>query len=170
MAWYVYNLVDPRSGEIFYIGKGCNDRVDSHEREAKGKSTHAKCDVIRAIWAEGLQVQKVKVCSFKDEQAAYDFEAAEIARIGLHNLTNIQEGGGSPRSGNAPVETIHAARLLIKYVAAALHTMSKSKLSAPWQDVVENMIPHTCKRLALKYGQEFMQAEFAKHQISAVFV
>ena len=32
--YYVYGLIDPRSKQIFYIGKGTKNRVFEHEKEA----------------------------------------------------------------------------------------------------------------------------------------
>ena len=32
--YYVYELIDPRNGDPFYIGKGKGFSVDQHEKEA----------------------------------------------------------------------------------------------------------------------------------------
>ena len=32
--FYVYALVDPKTDEIFYVGKGCANRVFNHEKES----------------------------------------------------------------------------------------------------------------------------------------
>ena len=38
LKWYVYRLVDPRSGETFYIGKGKGNRVFQHAKGALSAS------------------------------------------------------------------------------------------------------------------------------------
>ena len=38
LKYYVYSLSDPRNGEIFYIGKGINNRVFEHELEVLSNS------------------------------------------------------------------------------------------------------------------------------------
>lgn len=86
--WYVYELVDPRDGKVFYVGKGCNNRVHNHEKEAKRGIDSHKCRKIRSIWSDGLSVLKNKVAYFNDEQFAYVVEADRIAEYGLKNLTN----------------------------------------------------------------------------------
>jgi hypothetical protein len=98
LEFYVYQLIDPRDGKPFYIGKGKEDRLDAHEAEAKKNVQSHKCNVIRKIWAQGLEVQKEIVRRFRNEDAAYRFEARLIKRIGLENLTNLNEGGRNPKN------------------------------------------------------------------------
>lgn len=92
--WYVYTLVDPRCGSVFYVGKGCGSRIDRHEREARLKDASTKkLNKIRSIWEAGAEIEKTKVAYFWEEQDAYDHETDLIASIGLANLTNIHPGG-----------------------------------------------------------------------------
>lgn len=110
-SYYVYELVDPRSNVVFYVGKGQGKRIHAHEIEARSGRVSRKCKTIRDIESENLNLIKRKVKSFADEQAAYDFEAEHIASIGLHNLTNIIPGGGSARQAIPllkDIETIDA--------------------------------------------------------------
>ena len=97
--WYVYELVDPRYGEAFYVGKGCGDRIAAHEKEAKSKPMVCteKLLKIRDIWDSGFEVERRHVAFFWDEQSAYDYEAERVAEYGLDALTNIIPGGGGVR-------------------------------------------------------------------------
>jgi hypothetical protein len=167
--FYVYHLVDPRSDEVFYVGKGQRNRILEHEKEARRGGDHPKCDVIRSIWDDGLEVKRIKVRQFKDEREAYDFEALEIARIGLHRLTNLQAGGGTA-CGNKSVEPIYAARVLLKYLARVLKFKAAGhKLNQPWQAALEAMLPHTLSRLLEKFGEQFLTSELAKHHVEVSF-
>lgn len=93
--WYVYTLVDPRDGAIFYVGKGTGSRVHQHEREAAKPETvcSKKINKIKDIWAAGKEVGKEFNAFFWDEQAAYDHETDLIEEIGLASLTNVLPGG-----------------------------------------------------------------------------
>ena len=96
-VFYVYHLIDPRDGEVFYVGKGSGNRPESHTIEAKRGVSSMKCDRIRAILDSGSSVQADIVRRFEDEAEAYSFEAYEITRIGRENLTNIAPGVGGVR-------------------------------------------------------------------------
>lgn len=85
--YYVYELIDPRTGAVFYVGKGKGKRIDAHEAEARRGHASDKCEQIRAIWAAGNRVIKREVGRFKDEDAAYAFEAERIAQY--TGLTNV---------------------------------------------------------------------------------
>lgn len=91
--FYVYELIDPRDGAVFYVGKGKGRRMFYHEYEAKSGGKGPKCERIREILEAGASLILKKVKEFKDEREAYLFEGAHIASIGLENLTNLIPGG-----------------------------------------------------------------------------
>lgn len=92
--WYVYELVNPCTGKVFYVGKGAGDRINAHEREARSRRrrqiNQSKVDEIRSIWKVGKDLQKRKVAYFWCELAAYQCEAARIQEY--EDLTNIVNG------------------------------------------------------------------------------
>lgn len=91
--WYVYELIDPLTEKVFYVGKGSGDRIDAHEKEAKRGVCSKKCNKINSINALGKEIIKRKIALFWCEQAAYDCETDLISHYGLKNLTNISPGG-----------------------------------------------------------------------------
>lgn len=93
--WYVYELIDPRTREVFYVGKGTGKRVEAHEAEAASKPQvcSKKLNRIRGIWRAGQIVERRLNAFFWDEQAAYDHETEVILSHGLETLTNVLPGG-----------------------------------------------------------------------------
>jgi len=91
--FYVYELIDPRTSEAFYVGKGQKRRMHHHEADA-AKGTHSrKCERIRDIWASGKAVEHRIVSRHDDENEALQAEFDLIASYGLQALTNVMPGG-----------------------------------------------------------------------------
>ncbi len=108
---YVYALRDPRTGEVFYIGKGVGDRVHSHVREALGTGDNEKLERIRAIKAAGLEVEHFIVRSaLASEDEAFTVEQALIDGLHLAGapLSNLVKGHGASRHGLSTVEDMIA--------------------------------------------------------------
>jgi hypothetical protein len=91
--FYVYELLDPRDGSVFYVGKGKRDRIDAHEKEARAGKRGGKADRIREIEAAGLSVVKRKVARFGNAVDALRHEAGLVEHYGLDRLTNVLPGG-----------------------------------------------------------------------------
>lgn len=95
--YYVYGLIDPRSKQIFYIGKGTKNRVFEHEKESlcSPDSEKLKLKTIADIKDAGLEVEKIIINSNLTEEEAF---AAEASLINAFNyvsdagLTNIVAG------------------------------------------------------------------------------
>ena len=90
--FYVYLLVDPRTGLPFYVGKGRNDRCHQHLRFAKQGYPGKRHEVIREILASGLELEVRRVKWFDSECEALNYERELIATIGLENLCNGNRG------------------------------------------------------------------------------
>jgi hypothetical protein len=173
--YYVYELIDPRCGGVFYIGKGQGRRIDAHEADARKGKQSRKCDVIREIWAEGLSVTKRIVDRFSSDTEAYAFEAKHVAAVGREYLTNMRDGGigGRVRFG-AEVLIEEAAQLLwcIKQWAmrgsvAVLNMGAIGKL-----DLAEIIAVYNARlaQIAAKVGREPIIAEAKRAGIRLEFV
>lgn len=88
--WYVYELLDPRDDSVFYVGKGSGKRIYAHEAEARSGVCSYKCNKIRHLWSQNLQVKRQIVAYFWDEKAAYEHEAERIASYAY--TTNVIGG------------------------------------------------------------------------------
>lgn len=98
-TFYIYALTDPRKKDKeFYIGKGRNPegRLYEHLSQASGGYKSHKCNVIKAIWEEGLDVGLTTLCSIEGEDKAFELEKKWIAFYGMENLTNMTVGGEGP--------------------------------------------------------------------------
>lgn len=115
--YYVYHLIDPRNGQVFYVGKGSGDRINHHERDARKLrfANTEKESVIHDIWDAGLSVKKEIVARFNVEANAFQFEKSEIFRIGHANLTNVCGGG----SGEIERSICKAEKFIIDMKAKA---------------------------------------------------
>ena len=134
LKWYVYRLVDPRTDETFYVGKGQGDRVFAHASgDVSGigdrETLEPKLQLIREIRGTGLDVSHiVHRHGIEEESAAYEVEAALIDAY--PELTNRAGGHGSGVRGPRSVREINAQyaaemlevrdRFLLVLVAAKL--------------------------------------------------
>ncbi len=118
---YVYALVDPRNGQIFYVGEGYENRVFDHEMDARDpQKKSAKLDTIRAIKMAGQNIeyyilrhglQKAEMKDGEDvaltvESAFINFLSCSKLNKGIANLTNIQSGHHQFEEGIMTVDEI----------------------------------------------------------------
>jgi hypothetical protein len=101
--YYVYELIDPRNNQIFYIGKGYNNRMYYHFNTVKyNKKLHNKhlYNKLIQLITENLQPIYKKIFETYNEGDAYDFERQRISEIGLENLCNVIPGGNGWLNGD----------------------------------------------------------------------
>ncbi len=110
---YVYRLIDPRSGETFYVGKGRGNRVFAHihdEQSLDGDDLSNKLKRIRKIRLAGFEVAHVIHRHGMDEPTAFEVEAALMdAYPGLVNE--------APGVGSSDYGAMHAREIIRKYSA-----------------------------------------------------
>lgn len=97
LKYYVYKLIDPRNGNVFYVGKGKGNRIFSHangilakeELEEWQDDESEKIRTIREIKGEGLEVIYIIHRHHMDEKTAFEVEAALIdVYSGLTNIAS----------------------------------------------------------------------------------
>lgn len=97
LKFYVYGLIDPRNGKVFYVGKGNGNRVFEHIKAERNYDDneikkYEKIETINAIKNAGLEVIHIIFRHGMTEAEAYHVEAALIDYIpGLSNIIKGQK-------------------------------------------------------------------------------
>jgi NUMOD3 motif len=119
MTYYVYGLIDPRDNQVFYIGKGKDDRALSHfkESELSRSGNNRKNAKIRKLKKLGYSpVIEFYAQNIEDESLAYDIETSLIKKYGRIDyeeggmLTNICEDNRPPNHKGKTYEEIYGDR------------------------------------------------------------
>jgi hypothetical protein len=103
IGFYVYRLIDPRSGLAFYVGKGQNGRAWQHEKDVRAGNVAVnprKCSIISDILNAGFCVQVEIAGVFDDEVEALDLEFKLVEAN--PTLTNVMPGGIGPTWVDSP--------------------------------------------------------------------
>jgi len=108
LGYYVYLLIDPRTNKVFYVGKGCGNRINHHllgVLEEDVKETE-KIKMIRDIQKAGLEVGHTILRHGLTEKEAFEVESAVIDLLGIKNLTNLVLGHHSLDRGKMTLKNI----------------------------------------------------------------
>lgn len=100
---YVYLYIDPRNDEIFYVGKGNNNRCFSH---LKDESESDKVARIREIKNEGKEPKIEFLIHGIDNDTALKVEAAVIDLLNVNKLTNKVKGHSSSKIGRMSIDKL----------------------------------------------------------------
>ena len=142
LKYYVYKLIDPRDGKVFYIGKGKGNRVFSHinlslRYESRDEEISDKISLIREIKNDGLDVITIiHRHGINDEDTAYQVEAALIDEY--NNLTNIQGGHNSNDYGPINVNQVENIYGLEKLVIDDIDKSDKLLLIKIREEYIKN--------------------------------
>ena len=89
MQYYVYTLKDTRDNKIFYVWKGCWNRVFQHIWDALDTEIESdKLDRIRQIRKSNKDVEYQIIRHGISEETAFEIESTIIDILWLENLTN----------------------------------------------------------------------------------
>lgn len=106
LGYYVYLLVNPLDGSIFYVGKGKGKRALAHLQDGR-KSR--KTEVLKRIRAAGMTPRiDILAHGLKDEEAAFRIEAGVIDALGLPAITNEIRGWETKKFGRLPLKDVVA--------------------------------------------------------------
>lgn len=115
LGFYVYALKDPRTQEIFYVGKGAGHRVHQHAIlarivDAKEGRRGLKIQRIKEIHSVGDEPTIEILRHGLTEQEAYEGEAIaiDVLRAAGVGLTNLAGGRGSRSRGWQPLAELRA--------------------------------------------------------------
>ena len=153
---YVYLYIDPRDGQVFYIGKGVGQRLFAHLDDISESSKVARIAEIRAA---GLSPDiEILRYGLTDAEASL-VEAACIELVGLENLTNMVRGVHSPSFGriNLPdLTTMLSAKPVDVKVKAVLITINKL-----YSSKMSSLELYEATRGIWKLGERCKAAEYA---------
>jgi hypothetical protein len=107
LCHYVYLLKDPFDDKVFYVGKGCGNRVFAHLNDAlETESSTDKLDHIRQIIEGDEKPIHLIVRHGMDANTAFEVEGALIDIYGLEDLKNKVNGHSGSTRGMRPWEEI----------------------------------------------------------------
>lgn len=155
--YYVYELINPLTDEVFYVGKGSGMRYADHVGEAKRGVKSYKCNVIRKILAQGLELKHRIVKTFNNEDVAYAFEIVHIQKLGQENLTNVSAGGRGMDVFTANAELKDAEKAFRKFAKSTKYFTQPTRfyLFGKWRPLDMGKVIEFKKvftGLAIKYG------------------
>lgn len=170
--FYVYELIDPRTDRVFYVGKGTRNRCLEHFRNAKNGHVGLRFDLIREILEAGICILPRIVRRFMDESKAYIFEQKLIAKHGLQSLTNVSKGGRYPT--REEIAKRRQERDLLKATARMFKVFAKHEEIGFWyggtwhgikRERAITIADNSVRRLLGIFGETECKALFLKHGV-----
>jgi hypothetical protein len=115
--YYVYQLVDPRTRQPFYVGKGTGGRAYTHLWETPTTRNQYKENKIAAIRHAGMEpIVEMIAENITNEELAYDIEKQLIQKYGRKGyepdgiLTNVCPDNRPPNHKGKSYEEIYGDR------------------------------------------------------------
>lgn len=133
--FYVYGLLDPKTGLCFYVGKGSSNRMYQHERKVKrGQTTqnpHLDRKITKVMEISGY-IDYIKFYVDLDEDTAFIKEDEKILEFGIDNICNVWTGGKGGRTLSAAAkQKISESKKGISLTQEHKNQISKAKLGVP---------------------------------------
>lgn len=132
--YYVYELIDPRNNQPFYVGKGKGQRAKTHLWQIPETRNQYKENKIESIRREGLEPEiRYVVENIQDSDLAYEIECLLIKKYGRKGydkdgiLTNICENARPPNHKGKTYEEIYGKNRALIEKEKRLETKRKNK-------------------------------------------
>jgi uncharacterized protein len=157
LGWYVYLYIDPISNEIFYVGKGKDQRVYSHLSNAEETRKVKRIAKIRKAGEE--PIIDILVHGLQDEKTALKVEAAIIDLFSLEVLTNEVRGHESIEYGRENLDA-----LISRYLKKEIEIVEPSiliKISLDYSDKLDPIKLYDRTRSSWIVGDKRAKAEYA---------
>ena len=154
LDFYVYRLIDPRSGETFYVGKGKGNRVFQHahaEVHAGKDDLNDKLQLIREIRRERFEVIHVIHRHGLSEDQALEVEAALIEAYPA--VTNEIGGRAADDRG-----AMHARQIIERYEAKEAEFKHRAVIITVNKSVAERESVYAAVRYAWKLDPKKAEA------------
>lgn len=153
---YVYLYVDPRDGEVFYIGRGRGNRCFDHLNDT---SESDKVEQIAEIAASG-KTPRIELLRYGlSADAAVMLETAAIDLLRVDRLTNRVRGSGARLASRVPVEHV-AAELNPKPVEVA-HPVVFIKINQLYRADMTDRELYDATRSAWRVNPKAKKPEYA---------
>lgn len=139
MEYYVYALIDPRTNQPFYIGKGKGNRMYHHLKDYT--TGVRKLNVINEIREAGLEPIPTKLIDCLDEDTAYQKETELIKLYGRKGIDKEGILSNNLLEVYPPVMTdelktrISEARTGIRFTEDHKQKLSSAKKGKTWEEI-----------------------------------
>src|SRR5665213_3879816 len=155
---YVYLYIDPRTGKIFYVGKGQDNRVFSHLSDEEDCE---KVKVIRELRDKGMRpILEILKYGLRPEEALL-VESTAIDLLDIEMLTNEIRGHGSSRGTRGRVEDIASALGAEPLVIDDDHPVILINIAKAFRYGMSPQAIYDATRSAWKVGEKRNRARFA---------
>lgn len=156
IKFYFYLYIDPRNNEIFYIGKGKDNRCFSH---LKDESESEKVERSSALSKLGIE-PKIELLKYGlNEKESFLVEQTAIDLLKVETLTNKTRDHGTSLDGRASVEEVVAS--CEAKLAKISHRVILINVSRRFRYGLTPMELYDYTRCCWKVGRKREQAEFA---------
>ena len=160
--YYVYELIDPDSKLPFYVGKGKNNRMFSHECHVNNgnipNNNKHLYNKIQKILLSNNEIIYHKTYENLNEKDAFKKEIDRINEIGIENLCNLTEGGngGTPTTEiRNKISNANKDRIVTEKTKQKIRLSLKNKYKNMTLDERKNRFGNNKNKIPWNYSKKY---------------